>query len=408
MHRVCLTRRYSSYKAPRSSSLIDISTSEAYQDSLSQNRTLRRLVDAYKQGKFKVVDSHEDLTSSLNSSRSLPMIQFPKNQVFQEVLHDSSVGEWRKPMTKWLRLGKKVLKMYLNGIRDTWKVYRDSRGVLTKFNANEPIVTHLYRDLEFQQIENRHRGEGPSKLAITRSEFQEVHRMKEVWKLPTFFLLLLIFEEAVPIICYLLPSVVPWNCLTPGAFKKLSQKRISSQNKLPYAKSFDTLPKYASPYSIPLEDVKTLLRTFRVAHRWKVELYHWSGNRTAPSELLALFHQYLVLDDWLLLQSIFDEGEATLLCDKELVNAIVERQLFYAGEDLNILVSSVDGRKLLVWRLFIYWAFRFDGSLMAGGSKTFSELWGVNNIGILNFPGSRKLMDTSNLETIETLIICEN
>ncbi|SCV05856.1 LANO_0H16688g1_1 [Lachancea nothofagi CBS 11611] len=396
----CLRAHYSTNKIA-GPSLISLSSSKSYKESLSANSTLAQLVEAYRSGNLRVAEDVQGNSAEINSNRSLPMTLFPKVQVFSDVMSDPKVGDWRKPMTKWFRLGKTVLKMYLNGIRDTWNVHKESRETLDKFAKHQPLVTQLYRDLEFREIESRIKSTGPVQLAITRKEFQEVHRRKEFWKLPSFFVLFILFEEALPFICYFIPSIVPWNCLTPGAFKKLSEVRISSQKFLPCKSSETPAPDYVSPYAMPLTNVTELLRSFKLLPRWKSIIYNWFDNKVEPCESLAQFHQYLVLDDWFLLQSMLSKEKQTTLTEKELINAILERQLYEPGENLNSLAREEAGRKVLLWRLFIYWAFRFQDTIVAGGSKTFSEVWGVNNVGILNFPGSQKLLNKTSLDNLE-------
>ncbi|SCV02553.1 LAME_0H02696g1_1 [Lachancea meyersii CBS 8951] len=394
-------RSYSSLRKLATSSLVAVDSAKCFQQSLSDNSTLAKLAKAYKTGKFGVAASNTEMFDDLNSDRSLPLVRFPKLQVFEEVQNDPKVGDWRKPATKWFRLGKKLLKMYLNGIKDTWRVFYDSRKVLQKIGNSQSIITLTYRDLEFQEIQNRIKPGSPVRLAITRRELQEIYRRQELWKLPAFFVLLLIFEETLPVICFLVPSLVPWNCLTPGAYKKLSERRIVSQSLLPFYQLPTSSPSYTPPYALELSHTTDLLKRFKMLSKTKAYLYSWSENRTRLGELLAQFHQYLVLDDWLLLQSILNTDQKTILSEKELVNAILDRQLYRPGEDLNYLTSNEIGRKMLIWRLIVYWSFRFQGTAVTGGSKTFSELWGVNNIGVLNCPGTQQLIDESILSVIE-------
>ncbi|SCU79670.1 LAFA_0B04808g1_1 [Lachancea sp. 'fantastica'] len=394
------SRCYCSLDNSSLSRIIAINSAKSFQQSLSSNLTLAKLAKAYQNGKFAIDDGSKEISDDLNSTRTLPLVKLPKNQIFNEVLNDPKVGDWRKPATKWFRLGKSLLKMYMNGIKSTWKVYFGTRKLMQGSGASRSIVTSTYRNLEFQQIQNRVKSDDTVNLGLTRKQFQEIHRRQEFWKLPVFLILFLVFEETLPFICYLVPSLVPWNCLTPGAFKKLSERRIASQQQLPYQNSGSDVC-YTTPYALQCSYTSDLLKSFKMLSSTRALLYSWSGNNNRLCELLARFHQYLVLDDWFLLQSILNTNEKTILSQSELVNAILERQLYRPGEDLNQLVSTEYGQKVLAWRLIIYWSFRFQGTITTGGTKTFSELWGVNNIGILNYPGSQKLVDESSLRCIE-------
>lgn len=136
--------------------------------------------------------------------------------------------------------------------------------------------------------------------------------------------------------------------------------------------------------------------------KWKLKIYDTMNIRKNPSETLMRIHQYLFIDDWFLLKDIMDDNP-TLLSRKELVNCIFERQLFSADEDLNKMVNEEEGRRLLIWRLFAYWSFRFDGTVTVGGGQLFVEKWGVNNVAILNYSGlvGNKQLDKKNLSVLE-------
>lgn len=400
MRRVLWRRSYSVNQATVEATQVELRTIKSFQHSISSNTTLERLKTAYQSGSFRVTGKDELLTLELNSTRSLPMVSFPKDKIFDEVTHDHKVGAWRKPATKWFRLGKAVLKIYVTGIRNNWHVYRDTRNISHQFASSKTaLVSSFYRDLHNQQIEHRINGTSSVQLPLNRREFQEYYRRKEFLKVPAFLVLAIIFEEFLPIICYALPSIVPWNCLTPGAFKKLSEIRIQSKKSLPWISSNGLQPAYTSPYAMPLKAVTNLLTSFRLVSKWKAVLFNWSGNKAIPCNMITEFHQYVVLDDWYLLSHILS-SDASVLSDKELVGIILERQLYNSGEDLNALVREESGKHLLIWRLFIYWSYRYHGTLSTGGTKTFSEMWGVNNLGNLNMPGSNALLDSDTLKKV--------
>ncbi|CAR22801.1 Pnt1p [Lachancea thermotolerans CBS 6340] len=401
MHCPIWARACSSARTPGVPALISLRDARLFQESLSANSTLATFKDAYQTGKFRVVEDEDKASAGLNSNRSLPMLQFPKYRIFEEVAKDAKIGEWRKPVTKWARLAKAVLKMYMVGLKNNWYIRKSAKKVTTKFGTTpEQFAAELYKDMTFQEIEHRIKGLRPAPLRINRSEFQELHRQKEFWKIPAFFALYVVFEEFLPLICYLLPSIVPWNCLTPGGFKKLSDLRVSSKSLLPFKSQDKLVPAYASPYSVPLDNVIGLLRSHRMISRWKAAVYRVSGNRTQLCELLTQLSQNLTLDDWFLVSQVVNADGIVAITDRELVNAVLERQLYFKGEDLNALASTEIGRRLLVWRLLIYWSFRFHGTTVTGGPKTFSETWGVNNVGIMNFPGSTQLLDFNTLKNV--------
>ncbi|CUS20357.1 LAQU0S01e04808g1_1 [Lachancea quebecensis] len=401
MHCPIRARAYSSARSPAVSALISLRDARLFQESLITNSTLAALKNAYQTGRFRIVEDEDKASADLNSNRSLPMLQFPKNKIFEEVTNDAKIGEWRKPVTKWARLAKAVLKMYMTGLKNNWYVLKSAKKLSTTFGtAPEKLAAELYKDMTFQEIENRIKELRPTPLRVNRGEFQELYRQKEFRKIPMFFALYVVFEEFLPVICYLLPSIVPWNCLTPGAFKKLSDLHAGSKDLLPYKLQDKSVPTYASPYSVPLANVIGLLRSHKLISRWKATVYRASGNRTQLCELLTQLNQYFTLDDWFLVSKIVNADGIVAITDRELVNAVLERQLYLKGEDLNALASTETGKRLLVWRLFIYWSFRLHGTTCVGGPNTFSEAWGVNNVSIMNFPGSTHLLDLNTLKNV--------
>ncbi|SCW01718.1 LAFE_0E05732g1_1 [Lachancea fermentati] len=376
--------------------LIRLDQLQDLNEACAKNSTLAKLRNAYVSHRFEIVDDSEECTPSLNSVRSLPMTEFPKNKIFEQVTMDSNIADWRKPITKWYRLGKSILKSYSTGIRAMWNIHRDSKKIIKKYGSPEQLNTNIFRTIEFQEIEMRLKRAEDIKFPLSRAEFQECHRRAEFWKLPSFIVLFIIFEEMLPVICYLAPTIVPWNCLTPGALKKISDRRAIYTHDY----SVSEIPRYQSPYMVKPNDLMSVLLKCKLIPKWRANIYKWSDNKAKPCEILTNFHQYLFVDDWLLLRHIMSD-EVTKLSERELVNAILERQLFKRGEDLNTMVKNKTSQKVLVWRLMIYWAFRFDGTITASKDALFSEKWGVNNVAILNFPGSAKLLEDKQLKNIQ-------
>lgn len=366
---------------------ISVETSNAFQDSLHANTLLSQLRDAYLSQRLKIQD--EDPSEALNSLNSLPMTSLPKQGIFTQVSEDAKVGQWRKGIVKWFRLGLYMLKYYKNGVKNTYLLARKTRPLLKHYDSQNPLVTDLYKKVEFNEIEHRLTKKGQDKpielLPLSRRQLVECYRQKEIWKLPAFFLLAVVFEEFTAVICYLWPKMAPHNCLTPGGFAKISRTHANN-----HVGKLGNVPSYKSPYTLPEDEVDAKLKSLAVEETpyWKLKLYRIMNNKTIPRETLMRTHQYLFVDDWLLLQHILHQPTSTLTV-AELVDCIWLRQLYYQYEDINAIANDPRGQRVLVWRLLIYWAFRFDKTVSCGGDALFAERWGVNNVAILNYSGQQ-------------------
>lgn len=281
---------------------------------------------------------------------------------------DSSVATWKKPFVKWFRLGKSLLIYYRDGIKHIIVAYKNS----------QPFeLGSTYREIE------------AGERKITRVQFIESMRSRrEIKKIPNFILLSIIFEELTVLICYYWPKIALWNCLNPGGFKKITES-MAIKSILP---NNSAESKYVSPYSLPKKLLSSTLQQSTVMRmgKWKLKLFDLLTIQNKAVERLVAICQYTFIDDCLLLQNILQktEMESILLGYDELVNFIFERRLYYGGEDLNAMVNTVSGREVLIWRLFLYLSFRFDNTIYTYGSESFSEKWGLNNVTILNNPGS--------------------
>lgn len=377
---------------------ISLSSLDAARSSFKANELLRKLNSKLQTSEFQILDHDENSAESLNSDRSLPMTEFPKKRIFAEVANDDKVASWRKGVTKWVRLGVHMMKSYRNGLQDTYRVAKSSRRLIKDKNLDTTasLATQMTKLIEFSEIRVRLQKD-PMALPVTRRQFVEFYRRGQVWKIPSFFLIALLLEEFTAVLCYFFPKVAPHNCLTPGAFLKVTRSHAN-------ANDFTDPSKYKSPYGIAKASLFRILRTSPAIQtpRWRLKLYELTDNRRQPCETLMQIHQYLFVDDCLLLRSILSEKTASLTY-RELVNCIWERQLYSKDEDLNKMVNDPTGKRILIWRLFMYWSFRFDDTVIVGGNELFSEKWGVNNISILNFTGleGSQLLDSKSLSMLD-------
>lgn len=85
------------------------------------------------------------------------MTVFPKQEIFDKVMRDNKVSQWRKPLTQWFRLGVHMMKYYKDGLRDTYRVAKDTRNLVEKceLDPKTPLVTQLCKLIEFNEIATR-------------------------------------------------------------------------------------------------------------------------------------------------------------------------------------------------------------------------------------------------------------
>lgn len=372
---------------------INISSSSAWNDSLKCNSLLKQLYHLNKNGKILIKPYSEKCTeTNINLSTSLPITQIPTARITSTVKSDGSIGNWRKPLVKWFRVGKFLLGMYKIGIKSTWSTYFESKN----FKYTSYDLTKL---IEFKEIESRVLKQNKfDEIDITRRQYLQWLRREEFWKIPKFLVTFLMFEEATPLVCYLFPSLSPWSCLTPGLYQKITDSRCAK-----LIKDSDTNKAYISPYHLDKSSVSRFLTTHNILSTWKMKIYDFSGEFRIPLLKIVETNQKIHIDDWLLLREFLRGEDVTvIISDRELVDAVCKRQLYEKGENLNRMVEDKDGQEILKLRLLFYLSFKFDGTISAHdlNGKLVTEKWGVDNMAVFNFCGSNELLKTDNLKHI--------
>lgn len=338
------------------------------------------LLGLYESSQFRILPDSDVSNNDINSTRSLPMVEFPKSRIFDEVMRDGKVGNWRKPMTKWYRLGISLLKYYRDGIKNTYVVFRDSRKIMknNKLPNDTELLSQLFRTIEAYELQMKRTKNTDISISLPRSHFAEIIRRKEMWKLPNFFLICLIFEEMTALVCYFLPQLAPRNCLTPGGFKKISNSKIKQFEKACQNLEKDT--DYISPYSLTNAQLFDILKSSPLpVSLTSIFIHKIFNNQSKLVSQVNDWHKYLLIDDWLLLNKLIREQKLDLH-KREFVNCIYERRLYKQGEDLNSIALTKGGERILIERLVNYWRKRFDNTIVLNGENLFSEKWGTLNM----------------------------
>lgn len=346
-----------------------------YLNELIQSDKIQFVPDPIKVGK-KVVPLH-NYDTFLSSPETLPLTIKLKDQEDM-----SKVPSWRKFPTLGYRVGKKLLTLYRESIQTTWRVWRQYKDIDTK---------EVLRELELGNLENKF----PD---LSRKQFvQDVLRVSEIRKLPKFILCLFIFEELTFLFMYLRPQFGLYRCLGNGAFNKLSKKYSRNETLLLSLLKDESKGKnelYKTVYSLSRNTKVDLLQNLIINKQphWKLNLWKWFRQDDNLSNEVNKLLQYLIIDDWLILKRVMGHTMAKanpiIIPYNELVNCILERQLYKPGEDLNSMVNNAEERQVLVQRLLCYWSFKFDGMNIEKGSIDFTNKWGVNNIMLFNYTGT--------------------
>lgn len=344
------------------------------------------LLGLYESKKFRIIPDNQVSINDINSTRSLPMVEFPKNRIFNEVTMDPKVGNWRKPMTKWYRLGIALLKYYRDGIKNTYVVYRDSKKIMKENNTStdSELLNKMFQTIEAYEMQMKKTHNTDITIPLSRKQFVEIMRRKEMSKLPNFFIICLIFEEMTALICYFFPQLAPRNCLTPGGYKKISNSKIKNINEAYTKINHDSA--YLSPYAMTTSQLFELSRNSPL-HVSTITLFTQRLFNVKPKLVTQLnnWYQYLFIDDWLLINNLVRNQELELH-KRELVNCIFERKLYKNGEDLNTLALTSEGEMILIERLINYWMKRFEDTIQLNGHKLFTEKWGTLNMTTIYSP----------------------
>lgn len=375
------------------SKVIDFSSKELWTKSLEGNVLLGNLNKLKEENRVLIKSSEDSATlNDYNLSEALPITAFPSKEIERDVSSDNKISNWRKPLVKWYRMGKFMFKVYKNGVKNTYSTYSEGK----KFPYD---VKELVKLIEFKEIESRVLNESKlDGLGITRKAYLQWLRKDEFWKLPQFLMVFLFFEEFTFLFYYLFPNLSPWSCLTPGSYNKIAEQRVKRLLENPQEK-------YLSPYQISGPAVVDFLRARRIISGWRTRIFELTKEYKIPVESLVELSQKINVDDWLLLRVLLKEtDEPIFISDRELADAIFQRQLYSSGEDINKLVKDKEGQQVLLWRLFIYLSYKYDKTISAGDLKgsLLAEKWGVNDMTKFNFPGSTQLLTLERLYLVDT------
>ena len=376
-----VTRRSIHYKTYPS--VISLDSKPLFDKSTNGNKLFQVLKANLASNKFRVSSTDSDLSKDINSTVTLPSTHSLITEEKAKINGPAPVARWRRTPTLWFRIIKGQMKVYRESIKGLYRIHKEYKSVSPAQYSSQEML----KNLETASLDG----------TITRKRYVEMYRRSEFWKLPRFVVMFFIFEELFLVMVYLWPKLGLKSALTVGAYKKITNSHVFSNELRNQMSGTVGIGKntasISSPYDMDIVMLKNLLQQLPVndVPNWKISVWKLFNIKPKIANLVSERHEYYVVDDWLLLRSLLDPAVDHLtISDRELVNLIAERQLYNKDEDLNQMVNDDTGRKILIWRMFLYWSFRFDkvDVLLPVPHGTFTNKWGVNNVSILNFPGT--------------------
>ena len=405
--------------------VINLQSKQKFQQTTRDNSLFQTLRNQVLNGKLQLTANQDEATPEICSPSTLPPT-VSAITTERQIMASSPVASWRYGPTLWYRIAKRVVHIQKDGFKAIYGIHRKYRKGKESSNSNSNSNNGYLFTLSDARIPYNTNAEilrslETRSLQMTRREFVELHRRLEFTKLPYAAALFYLLGEFFLLMAYVWPRLSLRSCWTVGMYKRWSERHsfdVDLGEK--FASESFPLEALSSPYGLELKDLGTLLRTssVNVIPTWQILTWQTLGIKWRLAEAVADIYQFLVIDDWLLLRGILGtrEQQQQNLCNpvklsyNELVDMIMERQLYHSREDLNEMVNDEVGRQVLLWRLVCYLAFRFNGvDVTADGlnTRTFTDKWGVNNISIFNFPGTYDngvvLVDKKHLELFSTI-----
>ncbi|KAG2736741.1 hypothetical protein G9P44_000831 [Scheffersomyces stipitis] len=302
---------------------------------------------------------------SVCADNTLPAELKPKVEIYQEVkeIHKEDSSFVLK-LKQNFQYGKAVMNFYKVGVVNVWnnrkvsnrlkkKHYKLGGIVDRKGRESEiriPNVTKLTADmaqaLYISQMETKTendknvgnviKGDFASKVidtdlfSMTRKEFQTIRRTTEdAPKIPLFAVILLIFMESTPLVCYAFPQITPSTCVLPSILPRLWSSSANDKLHEINSKLFKTtgLPDLAlrNAYNLPIEEGRLMARTLRLTSKFvPLSLYPESLVRRRLQE----HYNYLKVDNYYLSGlNGAKSGNLWNLSNQELILACLERNL---------------------------------------------------------------------------------
>lgn len=328
---------------------------------------------------FKAISSNlpnsDQHYHTINAETTLPAPLKSKNETFEEV-------KVKNPEKKGIALkalqvtafGKGMFKFYKAGLLNVWNNKREMNRLVNKelvisnqvnnkgksVNLKVPnfskLVYELTQALYMNKIENEQvklvtKGDvikndkteviyDEELFNVSRAQFQLIRRTSEDFiKLPAFAVIVMIFAETTPFLCYAFPQITPLTCVLPSILPRLWDSKSGELIKLirfDESKMEDWALETA--YNLPYKTLLPLtgqlgLRSKYLPGAWYPESY--------LRNKLHQYYNYLIVDNYYL-SGLNGNGNIWDLSDEELVRASLERCLI---SDVSAFVKELENER---------------------------------------------------------------
>lgn len=331
------------------------SSKKLFSKQLSENRVLQFLWSKNR------VDGTED---TLNATTTLPVPLKPRSQIYDDFkLKNQERAELLLKLKLFLVYAKILGGFYKEGAKNAWNNGLEQRRLIksgfkiagqtddkgnltytTVANSNA-LISEMAQTIYMSKVENDIfnksidtgiiRNDVPRThvdkelFNLSRSQFQLLKRTpKDFYKLPLFFVVLCIFFEMTPIVCWALPEIACETCILPIFLPRVWNDRARAtllNSKRACSPDAKDAISFQNAYSLPIEDVRLLSKTLRLIPR------HIPA-RVYPESVLRNrmqgYYRYITVDNYYLC-GMNGEGKGNIwnLSQQELLIACLERNL---------------------------------------------------------------------------------
>lgn len=277
----------------------------------------------------------------MNCPQSLPSAVLLRADVFAKV---AAGGPARTPLAlrQWLAFGRQLVGFYKSGVTNVYHNRKALQAVLRRMvfarvdaagrrqsvhpTSPAQLDWYLGNQLAWTQIERETVKRDPRPPPISRADYQLVHRTHtDLPKLPLFALAALVFEETVPIVCYIAPAIMPSTCVLPVLRPRLYAGATKAQQAL----AADYVLRMAAGILRALLAARSAYAMLRRELVLAATATRVMSGMLPPAlyptrvlqQRLHNYTQHLIIDNRL----IAANGGATALLDAELVQALGDR-----------------------------------------------------------------------------------
>jgi pentamidine resistance factor len=214
------------------------------QKQLTENSNFRQLWRNKIVGDFKIEPNTND---DFNALTTLPADLYSREKIMKDValqnpdLKEGSLklkfrqnSAYVKKLLGFYKLGVKNVIQNRTRVKEIKERYYfenvESKAVVhkRKFRNSTDLLAKLLEIKSLRNIESEVNSKSNYLLNLKRSELQLVLRTeRDFYKIPLFCLIVMVFFEMTPILCYFIPEITPSTCVLPSA----SQKLHSAQSK---------------------------------------------------------------------------------------------------------------------------------------------------------------------------------